>query len=512
MTENTAAPIKVHKFNLKIALPILTVLVLLLLYGAGFIALPIAILTSLRNSDCAAVISWNNVYTSLYPSSIQDQTLPAPVKECEVYMTAVALEEKAAWRPAYDAYQTYISTYPTGLYLSNVREHSALVLMNLIHEEVEGNQHEQALSDLTLILSTYADTSSAPEAWRLVPQVYTSWGTAFREADDFERAEQVFNEFKKWAQTNQKSDLEVEAHRELAKTYLDWGLVLLEHKQYETALLKLDQAVAADPQSKFDSASEVKSAQRKVYIQWADVFLELGEFPAAIEKFEKAVSLSDGESDDGARAALTHGRIQWAASLSTGADFKAALDQLKLAQNAAQADTSKQAVDAAFSETYLAFSRSTEIQARAAMREAVDMICKKKKKPELPIFGLNQDVVRMGISSGDAKLPSDLVAKTPGEMHYILCVDVENRTVDSREQQEIVFKTSKWYLYKMVTSYRVQLIWKIQLYKADTGERVAETTLIGGTPPPFAEGMGGTLAGPPPTDEEVTKWLQSVVE
>lgn len=513
MTENTPLPAIPRKVNLKIVLPILMILALLLIYGAGFIALPIGVLTSLRNSDCKGVISWNKVYTSLYPSSIRDQTLPAPVRECEVYLAAVSLEEQGTWREAYNAYQTYATTYPTGLYIGQVREHSALVLMNAVHDEVEANQHEQALADLNLILTTYTDSSVAAEAWTLVPQVYISWGTAFRDAADFERAEQVFNEFKAWTQTNQKTELETEARRELAKTYLGWGLVLQEHKQYETALSKLDQAIAADPQSQFESAAEVRSAQQNIYVEWGNVFLGLGEFPTAIEKFNKAVSLSDGKTEDGTRDALSNGHIQWAASLSSAADFHAALEHLNLAKDAAQTDPAKQTVDKSFSDMYLAFSQSTEIQARAAIREGVDAICKKNKKPEFPIFGLNKDSVRLGISGDDAKLPEELTAKTPGEMHYVMCVNVENKTVDSREQQEIVYKTSKWYLYRMVTQTRVQLIWKIQLFNADTGELVAETTLNGGAPPPFPEGAGGgSFAGPAPTDAEISKWLDSVIK
>lgn len=250
-------------------------------------------------------------------------------------------------------------------------------------------------------------------------------------------------------------------------------------------------------------------------MEWGNVFLGQNEFPVAIEKFDKAVSLADGSSDDGARDALINGRIQWAASLSAAEDFKGALDQLNLAKESAQAESSKKSVDAAFSNTYLAFSNSTGPQARVAMRQAIETMCKQHKKPELPIFGLKKDALRLGIHGGDAKLPENLAAKTPGEIHYVVCVEVENKTIASREYKNIVFKTSKGYFYTIEQQFRVQLIWELSLYKADTGEKVSETTLMGATPPPFPEGAnaaGTYFAGPPPSAEQLTDWLQSSIK
>jgi tetratricopeptide (TPR) repeat protein len=386
-----------------------------------------------------------------------------------------------------------------------------MVLLNLTREQMDQKQYEEALANLNQLISGYSNTGSSTEAWSLLPSTYVTWGTGLREAGDFERSEQVFNDLKAWSQNNQKIDSANEAQRELAQTYLAWALEFQLQKQYENALAKLDLAVSVDPQAQFDSAGQVKAGQSGVYVDWGNDLLEQKQFAVAIEKFELAISKT-GESNTDAKDSLANGQIQWARDLSTNEDFQAALQHLQTAQETAASEGIKKSVETALQETYLAFSNSSGAQARQMMREVLKAVCQKRKAPDLPIFGLNKDTIRFGIYGVEDKLPESLVAKTPGEMHYIACVETANETVETRYIRKIVLQTSRGYYFIRAQQFRVQILWNVNLIQTDTGKSVAETSLKGEIPPPFPgveDDSGNYFYGPAPM-EELSQWLQDV--
>jgi hypothetical protein len=129
----------------------------------------------------------------------------------------------------------------------------------------------------------------------------------------------------------------------------------------------------------------------------------------------------------------------------------------------------------------------------------------------LPIFGLNKDSIRFGIHGVEDQLPENLLARTPGEMHYVACVTADNKTIESRQHKNIILQFSRGYLYVLVDQFRVQLIWNVRLLNLATGKSVAEQSFTGGTPPPFSETGGNYFYGPTPIDE-LTDWLPSVIQ
>jgi hypothetical protein len=237
------------------------------------------------------------------------------------------------------------------------------------------------------------------------------------------------------------------------------------------------------------------------------------DFSGAIEKFKLALSKADGNNDDGANDALVNGQIQWAKDFSAKEDFQAALEHLQTAKETALSEAAKKSVDNAYQDTYLAFSKSTGPQARRAMKDALKTVCEKHKAPDLPIFGLSKESIRFGIYGVEEKLPENLAATTPGEMHYIACIDVENKVIDSRYKKSIVLRVSRGYFYTYIHQMRAQIIWNVILLKTDTMKNVGVTTLTGDTPPPFPEGNdnGGIFYGTSPIDD-LAEWLQSVIK
>ena len=516
MSENAAiVAAKTKKSPKRILIIALSAMVLLLVYGAGFILLPVTILTNVRDRDCSAVLSWNKIYISLYPRFIQDGTLAAPAGECVAYLSAASQEENGMWQEAYDAYQGYSITYPGGMYSKEAHEHAARMLMNIVEDQIEAEKYGDVITNLNRIVSEYSDTSPSAEAWTLFPTAYTSWGTELREAGSFDVSERIFHDFETWIQTNQKTDLQVEAQRGLAQTFLAWGLNLQSQKQYEDALVKFDQAMAVDQQAQFDTTPQAKSGQRKVYVEWGKELLAQNQYDEAVAKFQLAASHAEGKNDDGAADALANGHIQWAQDLSTNEDFLAALEHLKTARETALSDDMKKSVEAAFGETYLAFSKSTGSQARRAMKDALKTVCEKQKVPDLPIFGLNKGSIRAGFYELEDPALKDLVASTPGEIHYMVCLDVEKRTIDSSLFGiEITTPDGKWGVIR-VPQYRVKILWNIGLRKTDTGKEVEAQTFEGGAPPPFPDKLrelgNGIFEGTPPDIHVVLKWLQSVI-
>lgn len=516
MSDNTAAPIPVRKSRTKLILAVLSVLILLLIYGAGFIALPVTIMSSFQGRDCDTVLLLHKAYTGLYPGFMQDGTLPASVNECGSYLTASSYEEGGDWRAAYDAYHAYSTTYPDGLFAAQAHEHGALALMNLAREQIQGEHYKEALDGLERIVSDFADTHTSAEAWTMIPSTYVSWGSDLRDDEQFEQAEQAFYRFKIWSQNNQKQDLEKDAQRELAQVYVAWGLSFQSQKQYESALAKFDQALSIDAQSEFASTGQGKAGMRTVYVEWGNELLKQDQIPEALEKFGNAVSLADGGEDNGARDALANGYLLWASDLSAEEDFRGALDKMDMAENTAGSDEMKRLLETALGEIYLTFSNSTGKQAQQVMKETLEIVCKKNNTPALPIFSLNQNGIRVGLYGIVDKLPEDLAARTPGEMHYIACVRQEERIIDSESRYSLARFPGGSYVSFFVWQYRIKTFWHISLRNIETGDEYAATTLEGGAPPPFPEKRSewgeGRFYGEPPSMNKLVEWLQTVIQ
>lgn len=487
---------------------LLSILILILGYSAGWVGLPFYVMTNYQNKNCESAISLNKTYQTLYPRFMQDKTISAPIEECKQYLSALKTEQEGRWQEAYDAYQAYTASYPNGPYAAEVHEHSAALLVKIARDQLEQKEYEKALATLNLVVSSYPETAMSAEARTLFPTLYTSWGEGLRDSGNFERAQQVFTEFQTWCQNNQDSEVTMDAQSELVKTYLAWYLALQSEKKYEDALAKLDLAGSANPQSE-----EVKKRRSDLFINWGNDFLARNEFSTAVEKFKLAAAVMDAAE---ARDALANSYVQWAADFRAKEDFLGALDQLKLAQEAASTGDMKQSVENAFTETYAAFSSSTGPQARRAMKEALKMICEKKKQPELPIFGLDQETVRFGVYGIEDKLPDDVTAKTPGEMHYVACIKVEERLISS-DNKWVTFRTpDRDYFRVSFKLLRLKIIWHLTLRKAVDAQEYAAKTFEGGAPPPLpaqiTELGNQSYFGKPPLLHDVKQWLLSAIQ
>jgi hypothetical protein len=252
-----------------------------------------------------------------------------------------------------------------------------------------------------------------------------------------------------------------------------------------------------------------------VYIEWGNELVALKQFPSAIEKFERGVALLGEPGDDTTRDALTNGHIQWALHLSASDDFLASLDQL---DNAAELPSSPgmiENVETAREETYLAFSASSGSQAMQEMQDALERICEQGRKPKLKIFGIDKDFAGVGVYGVDAKISETLAAKTPGEMHYVACIELQKNVIAEEMSYTPIILSPTSFVRVPMLRQRIQLSWKVTLFDILTGSAVKTTVLRGGAPPPFpghvADFTNGRYEGPPPTIVELNTWLQSAL-
>ncbi len=515
MSETAEAAKPSKKRSVRYLVPIMVVLLLLLVYGSGIFILPVSILASYKDGNCNTVLSLGSFYTSIYPAFIEDKTLINPVMECAVYSLAIRQEADSSWQEALNSYEVYSASYPNGIFVAKAYEHGALMLVNLAKEQANAKNFLQAVSNLDNVLTKYKDTDAAAGATDLYPEIYTSWGGGLRVAGDFEEAQRVFNEFKSWAEVNQNSEHAEVAQREIAQTYMDWGMQLHSQKKFEEAESKFNSAESVD--STF--AEQVGVNKEKLHAEWGDFLVGQKDFAGAMEHYGIASKLVEKRDPAAAKDVIANGYIQWAGGLSAQEDFIGALVVLDFAQENAETDSAKNSVDEARSDTYLAFSKSDGEQAQKAMKDAARIVCEHKTNPSLPIFGLDEVSKLVSVYGVEGDLSEGIAATVPGSLHYIACVEEENQLLESAAHavgsyvffslEEVPFRMIK------VRYERRQYVWIVTLREIATGRETKTTSITGGEPPPlpatdyeiYSAAKSPIFFGQKPNFADLVTWL-----
>jgi tetratricopeptide (TPR) repeat protein len=465
------------KLKIIIAVVVIVLIVLIVvpgIYFAGNVMLANNIKSNYQAKNCGQVLSMDNFYNSVYPAPVADQSLSALANECALYSLAVENEGKNAWQDAYNTYQVYLHTYPKGLFVNEAQEHSAVALMAQAKEQLAAKKYNDAIGTINHILQDFGKTGAAKEAAGLMSEVYLTWAKGQRDASDFAGTEGTLKTFKAWAEKAARAEDVKSAQRELAQTYLAWGLAFQTQKQFESAKAKFDQTIAADPEPLAASgpAAQAKAATIKLYITWGDTFLEKNDFTNAIDRYQTVVTLSEAKDQPPAQDRISGVYLKWAANMSASEDFLGALGKIDEAAKSAATDVGKKSAESATADTYTAFSKSSGAQAKKAMKDAIKSVCENNKKPDLPIFGLNKERILSGIYGVEDTLPDNVLAKTPGELHYVSCVVMSTETL-----QTMIFY---W-----ATFVREKYTWNVSLRQVSTGDETAKTKIVGGTPPPL---------------------------
>ena len=420
----------------KIVIGIVALLVVIVAGGyiAGNFIIPNTIRSSFQGKDCERVLSLDSFYASAYPAFMADKSVPDMTRECALYSLAVDAEKQKSWQDAYNVYKSYKQTYPKGLFVSEAEQHSGLVLMNLAKDQLAAKKYADAIANTQLVLKNHNQTSAASEANDLISDVYLTWAKDQRETSDFAGAEATLKTFNTWATDAKQSKTVKVAQRELAQTYLVWGQAFQVQKKFEDARAKFEQVISTDPEplAKTGPASQAKAAKVALYVEWGDMLLGKKDFGGALDRYQSVISLSEEKDQPAAKDRVAEVYVKWAESLSSTEDFLGALVKLEDAAKNTGTETGKKAAESAKINTYTAFSKSSGAQATTAIKTAIKDICEKNKTSKLPIFGIDKEHVMAAIYGVDDKLPENVLAKTPGSLHYVACVEMSTATLERR--------------------------------------------------------------------------------
>jgi len=182
--------------------------ILTLGYIGGYFILPGMVKSAYRDGNCEAVLSQHDIYSSVYPSAITNESNADLVRECAIYTLAVTNEDAELWRDSYYAFSVYRESYPQGLFTDEVCEHSAVVLMGLVNEDVGQGNYAKADDGLNFILENYSDTPIAADAKKIKTDLRMELGINMRETGDFAIAQQIFIEINEKArEANQAEEI-----------------------------------------------------------------------------------------------------------------------------------------------------------------------------------------------------------------------------------------------------------------------------------------------------------------
>jgi len=485
-------------------------------YLGGYFFLPGTIESAYEGRDCESVLSRNDIYSVIYPFASMDKSHGGQVRECAIYMLAVANERAESWQDSYNAFSVYSETYPKGLFIDDTHQHGAVALMGLVKEDVGKENYSKANSGLDFILTNYGDTPTAADAEKLKSSLRMGLGVDLRENGDFAGAEQIFKEINAQAQENGQNEGARASQLELAQTYLTWGLDLQSQEKFAEAKAKFDIAVSTDPDPSSVSgpATQAKASQPDLYTQWGDYLIGQKDFANAMERYRTAASLSEDQSE--ANDLIANGYVQWAMESINEDDFLGALVLLDFAQESNSTDATNTLVDDTRSDLYLAFSQSDGEQARQAIDDAIRIVCEHHTQPRLPIFGLDEENIRAGVDRAEEPLPDSLAATTPASLHYAACVEEDTKVVGTLTLpiSTTLFGGPPGVV--QITYANFQYIWNVVLRKVDTGEVVEESVIEGEEPAPLVDYnidfSTYNYFGAKPDVADLADWIVSVID
>ena len=514
--KNRSAPLRPVR-GFIIAFSILVVVVGLV-YAGGYVVLPGTVKSAYQDRDCGKVLSRESLYTRLYPARITDKEIAGMLRECAVYTLASRNEETGLWRDSYNTYRVYAESYPQGLFVTDVHEHAAIVLINLAKEEMSRGKYSEAAGDIQSLLEGYSDTAAALGAGQLSADLQMEQGIDLRESGDFSGAEQAFKEVNAWAQDNGETEYARSSQLELSQTYLAWGQALQEQEMFAEAKMKIDAAASTDPDPASPSgpAAQVEAGQAELYIQWGDHLIQQKDFANAMRQYE-AAGMFLGETDPaGAKDLIVKGYVQWATKVISEEDFLGALVLLDFADKYAETAFTKRLVDDKRSDLYLAFSRSEGEQAKDAIADAVRIACEHHIQSNLPIFARDSDNILAGIHGVEDQLPESVVAMTPAALHYAACIDEDTKLVGTLTLPISTTQFGGPPGVVQVTYGNYQYFWNVVLRYVDTGEEIL-SVVIEGIPPadliPFnIDVRTFSYYGARPDIEELARLIQDIAK
>jgi tetratricopeptide (TPR) repeat protein len=539
------------------ALAFLTVLY----FGVGFL-LTRQIDARFAERDCVSLLQPAEFVERFYPVKTAPFTDPARAQavECRVYLKADSLREKKDWKAAYKAYLDYQAAYPRGIYATEARDFAADSLFELASEQRHQQDFSGAVDNLALLLEKFSNTPAISRTRAALPDVYLEWGQECRAKEEFSEAESVYMSLTAWGEQEEEQAYIERAHLELTQTYFDWGKKLQGEMDFPLAASKFDKAIASDPDpdsanridartelaqtyfdwgmdleakrdysqaaEKFDkaissdpdpdsvngTAVNTRSHLPEFQRAWGEYLITQGKYPEAIQHYKTSVNLSSMKDTVSAKDALVQAYLKWAEALRKKDDYHQALARIDEAADSAASEISRKNAEAAQASTLDLFSKSNGSQAKKIVTDVTSSICKNGKPSDaLPIIGI-LDVKKMTLSGITLSLPGNVLAQTPGNLHFVACAEEKEVTLQNCPYSRTGYGAiTRWIK-------RIRYEWQIKIYNSQTGKLVNQKTFQGSAPQycpqRYSFGLSSTIyfRGDKPTASTVTDWLASLLK
>lgn len=425
------------------------------LYLGGGAYLNSQINSAFAVQNCPAVVE-HAAFVSVYPEAIFASMFTGHEQygECRTKLDMERALVAKNWASALSSAQHYLATYPGGVFTESIRAQAPEILFSWSEQSIASHDYGSGIDQLKQLVEGYPESPRAQPAPETILQSYLLWTEDLAARQGYAEAEQ---------------------HLSGALTFFQ-----------------------ADPAR----AEQIKLRLGSLYVEWGDMQIKVGDTENGIKHYEMAAQLSPGLVD--VDLLIARADLQKAIDLAGTGNFDAALVRVAEIAAATQAENVKVEADAAREQILAEYSASTSQQAIDQMTAAITTTCQ-GQPPELPIFGRDAEKVGFGLLYLGIQLPAERAAETPGELHYVVCID------DSAEELETCRYTGNFYLV------RARHRWQVTVYDTPTGDEAGSKTFRGSAPascPPRANfRIGSTTSisyGSLPSVDEILAWLDLV--
>jgi|GEM_PF-4106679 len=407
--------------------------------------------------NCAKVVEYNTFERS-FPRFLFSSAFAAynQIGECQAKLAldeAIKLEQ---WPFAYSRIQEYLISYPSGSYTAEMFERAGDVLLSWSRSLMATKDYQAAIEKLEWIQQRYSDA----------PIVATAVATMFED-------------------------------------YLIWANDLFQLRDYEGAeeILKL---VVSHEKTSEEYTKQANQGLAMVHLQWGKDLVDAGEFDEGVQHYKTARGLAptlanyDRLED---QASLTRARL-----LVGVGDFDGALALVKIITDSSVLEESRS--DAATEQAKIldAYAHSNLEQAKNQMVQAATNMCRSEQLPAIPIFAIDPEPIRfMIVAPYSLELPDGWTAKTPAELHYVVCI----------EQSQTALETCNYYGSRSVR--RNRYVWTVTLYEILSGKTSRSTKIQGSNPRACANtevfspgARTNDIYGNIPSLNDVLTWLRAL--
>lgn len=456
----------------------ITILIGFYLYGITY--MPEKIQAAYQQKDCDSVLNTHRVWSWLYPIRSLQGNLPDLALECALYTNAEKLQEAHSWMDAHKTYKACAEKYPNGILALDANQKAAFSLISLAREQSEKKSYSESINTLQMVMGAYPDVLEAQD---LYANVLVNWSKEYQAQEKFLSAEDVLLTLENWAHDGAYEEYIALSQAELSNLYLGWGENYQKSGESSLALSKYWQAIQLAPDS--DAASRAGDKRIEIFLEQGEKQVSSGDFQAALQIYQGALEEADVDGKNNLNLSMVKAYIAWAQRNVKDEDYYQALEKIRVAAELPLGSSVNQDFESIRQEIYAAFSDSTGSQAQQLIKDAAKAFCTQDKKAFPPVLGSDVNsklAILYGID--DQSLPVEWIAETPGQFHYLICIETEERILEDRTVRIVpeYFYHDPPYNRRFT---RTQFFWKVRVIDVISGEIIANTIINGSDPPPL---------------------------